>query len=589
LHDSSPAVRQNALAALDQIGCELEPVTPQIVECLEDVEPTIRDRARLILAKIGRASEPAVVAALSRSNPEARRLGLLLLPHVGLSPEAVPIVRDCLKDADPRSRQAALAALVSVHEESSAEVVEALHDENLQVTAQAVEALARHLEDGESAIPRLAELLSRQPSLRLSALRALGAFGPRAAAALPQVEERLDDPESVVRIEAIQAWIRLRPERETAVSKLAKIAASDEDGVVRIAAAGAQFDLGAQPAEVLPPLIQLLHSPTLTEAEAAANTLGEISCEAAQSQVPALLIRLEAENLDSRRSAAAALAGLGSEARQAIPALCRALTDPDEIVIDHASRALGRLGREAKSAVPGLVARLRDKRYLRKSGGAVIEALGEMGADAQTAIPALVEIVGGANPMFSASGGCDHRDKVLVTLTKIGVATDDALSAVEAVLEDPSTVVRYAAIGTLGRLDPSSDNRAHLLGLRLKDVHPYIRARAALEFANLPILPNEAVKGLIEVLGDSDPYARTAAALALGAHGRTARPAVPALLGVAAHPNHSLLNKNRALEPWGGWSLPGLLAPLGEHTLRQAALDAVRQIDPAALECVALP
>jgi HEAT repeat protein len=212
-----------------------------------------------------------------------------------------------------------------------------------------------------------------------------------------------------------------------------------------------------------------------------------------------------------------------------------------------------------------------------------------MGADAQTAIPALVEIVGGANPMFSASGGCDHRDKVLVTLTKIGVATDDALSAVEAVLEDPSTVVRYAAIGTLGRLDPSSDNRAHLLGLRLKDVHPYIRARAALEFANLPILPNEAVKGLIEVLGDSDPYARTAAALALGAHGRTARPAVPALLGVAAHPNHSLLNKNRALEPWGGWSLPGLLAPLGEHTLRQAALDAVRQIDPAALECVALP
>ena len=55
-----------------------------------------------------------------------------------------------------------------------------------------------------------------------------------------------------------------------------------------------------------------------------------------------------------RQNAAAALAQLGPEARDAVPALTSALRDPEWAVRRQAALTLGKIGPEARSALPAL-------------------------------------------------------------------------------------------------------------------------------------------------------------------------------------------------------------------------------------------
>jgi HEAT repeat protein len=92
-----------------------------------------------------------------------------------------------------------------------------------------------------------------------------------------------------------------------------------------------------------------------------------------------LLKALEHQNSYVRRSAAAALGELGSEA--AIPGLLQALEHQNSYVRRIAAEALGKLGSEA--AIPGLLKALEDQNsYVRRIAAA---ALGELGSEA--AIP----------------------------------------------------------------------------------------------------------------------------------------------------------------------------------------------------------
>ncbi len=70
---------------------------------------------------------------------------------------------------------------------------------------------------------------------------------------------------------------------------------------------------------------------------------------------------LQSKDSIERQKAAVALAQLGPGAKDAVPALMKALEDPEEDVRRRIPYALGKIGPAAKTAVPALLARLKDE------------------------------------------------------------------------------------------------------------------------------------------------------------------------------------------------------------------------------------
>ena len=124
-----------------------------------------------------------------------------------------------------------------------------------------------------------------------------------------------------------------------------------------------------------------------TDREAATFLLGDCGPTA----VPALEKALADPDAAVRYYAAAALGRLGPEAKAAVPALIKLLADADANVRWRAARALGDIGPEAKSAVPALVKALADPdadvRYC------AAWALGDIGPAAKAAVPALKKVL----------------------------------------------------------------------------------------------------------------------------------------------------------------------------------------------------
>ncbi|MBI4026170.1 MAG: HEAT repeat domain-containing protein, partial [Verrucomicrobia bacterium] len=97
------------------------------------------------------------------------------------------------------------------------------------------------------------------------------------------------------------------------------------------------------------------------------------------------------DDVNLRRAAAEAAGRLGWESTKLVPALIRALKDPNPIVARNAAVAIGKVNPPPKSAVGPLIALLQRKEekpdiVLRKIAA---WALGRMGSAAKRAIPVL--------------------------------------------------------------------------------------------------------------------------------------------------------------------------------------------------------
>ncbi len=102
--------------------------------------------------------------------------------------------------------------------------------------------------------------------------------------------------------------------------------------------------------------------------------------------------------VEVRLAAARSLAIVGPEAETAIPALERALHDPDMMVRLETASALGHIGRES---VPVLVRGLADADPEVRQAAAY--GLGVMGPDAEAAIPLLTQALQSTDPQVRTS------------------------------------------------------------------------------------------------------------------------------------------------------------------------------------------
>ncbi len=202
-------------------------------------------------------------------------------------------------------------------------------------------------------------------------------------------------------------------------------------GVV-LAAANLCTAAPEQKPATIPDLIRQLSSNDFHIRQHAAKQLGNLGL-AARDAMPALAKALHDPMPEVRTNAGKALGQIGTPA---VSELVKALKDRDADIRTRAARSVGQAGPDAKEAVPALIEALKDKHADVRV--AAVDALGEMGVDGKEAAPKLARL------FHDPSGRV--REHVRVALAAIGPAAIESLCDA---LGEEKVEVRLDAIKTI--------------------------------------------------------------------------------------------------------------------------------------------
>lgn len=209
------------------------------------------------------------------------------------------------------------------------------------------------LHEGRPLAEWTADLTDGDAAVRRRAASVLPAFGVEAVAPLGQAAVSDADPE--VRLEAIKALGRLGSVAEPGVPALAK-AMRDRIGFVRRGAAAAIGAVGAAPPEALDALMHGLVDPDPAVIDNAAHSLLALGAPA----IGPLTRALKDPDAGLRQMAVLALSAgirfgkLRPIGPETVTALIETLSDTHSDIRDEAARALADLGAQAKDALPAL-------------------------------------------------------------------------------------------------------------------------------------------------------------------------------------------------------------------------------------------
>ncbi|MEZ6126348.1 MAG: HEAT repeat domain-containing protein [Planctomycetaceae bacterium] len=311
---------------------------------------------------------------------------------------------------------------------------------------------------------------------------------------------------------------------------------------------------------------------------------GVLWCLSARGDEPGdvqgLISDLQSSDLQIRRDAAYALAALGSQPVQAVPALTKALEDRDEQVWMQSAMSLARIGPAAATSVPALAESLnqRDdqKRYRaawvigqigpdalpflkplaesqdQRLRAGVAEALGWMSADGDVVLPELQRLLDDDSTevvrlslrslgRFGTVAG-DSVERLLShnepsvrataaeSLTAIGHASPDASNRVGELLEDQDSAVRAAAVAALPITDFDTERKSALVINALTDEDAVVRRNAILAIRRMETQLALVVAELTRRLTGSDREQQVAVLKGLAACGPESRSALPQLI-----------------------------------------------------------
>src|SRR5262249_10564766 len=218
---------------------------------------------------------------------------------------------------------------------------------------------------------------------------------------------------------------------------------------------------------------------------------------------------------------AAAAEALGGIDPAAVPALIRALQDPEKEVRQAAISALGAAGAEAAAAVPDLVA------LLPQDGPRGLHVVRPLGAIGPAAVPALIRALRGRD--------ADVRSRAAQALRLIGPEARAAAPTLVEVLRDPEARVRVRAAEALWQVarDPAG---AALLPAVRGGGDGALGRDAARVLGQMGPAARPAVPALVEALRDADNATGVLVAEVLGRIGPGAAAAVPALAEALREP-----------------------------------------------------
>jgi HEAT repeat protein len=387
LKDKDENVRRESAEALGKIGPAAASASPALVELLGDDAGSVAVHAAWSLGRIGPAAVLHLIAALKTPEkhlaimvlgdigPAAkaaaaplaellsekdldRDLGreiMLALAHMGPDARpAIPALMKILKHEEHPLRPGAAWALARIGaKQANEELIKALpkqDDPRMQIVAPIALMVLNPDTDVylQFALPRLRELLNHEAlPIRREAAMVLAELGPKAAPAVPELTQGLQDPDPEIRKQFLTALAAIGPDSAEALPSIMQ-ALADQDPTVRSTAVYAIGRIGKDAQQAIPFLEKNLREHDEFLRFASAWALMHVSAQpttiAAQCLEP-LIHGLKLPNPRGREEAAQALGMMGSAARSAVPALEAIANDPDENVKKSVAAALRAIGR----------------------------------------------------------------------------------------------------------------------------------------------------------------------------------------------------------------------------------------------------
>jgi HEAT repeat protein len=318
-----------------------------------------------------------------------------------------------------------------------------LEDPDPAARRRAAVALARRGTPSRAAPALAAALRDRDEGVRAEAARGLEALGPEAAGAQAALVAALGDESALARGQAARAlwasglspaavpgehWLR-------GLIESARQAGDEEmpDGSLVLA-------LAAFGPSATKHLAEALGDPDFRVRWHAAAALMQLGRGARQA-APALRRAMDDAEWPVRNAAGRALEDVADE--ESVPMLAEALTDPSAETRYHAARALARVGPGSAGAVPVLTAALRDPDWeVRMESAWALASVGGAGAASE---PALLAALRDPDPQVRASAAWG--------LAGVGGTREAAVPALRQALSDEDRGAREAAAGALARIE----------------------------------------------------------------------------------------------------------------------------------------
>jgi HEAT repeat protein len=480
LKDQDSRVRRAAAEALGKAGAKGKGAVPALIAALGDPDAPTRQSAAKALGRIapkGRVAVSALARMVEDADPHVRESAAVALGEFQANRRvAIPALRKALADRSGDVRSAAAAALGEIGaNESVPDLIEKLKDEQPAVRRSSAQALGKI---GKPAIPGLMNTLrSDNPGFLQAVVEALGEIGPPAADELvkvlkdpsqnPQVRQysalalarvargsnevvhalmdAVADPNSSIRLSAIDALARIGPDAAAAIDPLIKeLKDQSEDPIVRQHAAHALARIGPEQSEVTEALTGALDSGDPKVEGAVVSALVETKVATKQDEntvrtLHDLTSQLSAGSATTRRSAIEALGRLGPRAQAAVPSLVEVLSSKQEEaeIRQEAAAAIGSIGPFARSAVAPLIELLKNEQENPEARASAIEALGQIGPAAREALPALIQTVRQGDPQL--------RPLALLAMERIGPAPKSPIPAFKEAVSSASLEARGSA------------------------------------------------------------------------------------------------------------------------------------------------
>jgi HEAT repeat protein len=499
------SVRREAIDALGAMGEKAADAVPALAALLKDKSAAVRGHAAESLGEIGapaKSAAPGIVALFGDADKTVRREAADALARIRPGPKVVlPLLIELIEDAEPSVRLRALHLLAEHKDKAIPALVEALADEDTVYWACVV--LSEIGPDADAAVPALIETLGdKRPGVRREACIALAQIGKASAPAIAALAKMLDDehngvpatyalgtigqlPDDVeaaikanakssdVVLSTVSTWAmaKLDPENKSLMRRAVKRLAArlkDDEPRHREAAVRALVDLDPD-LEIARPIFKEVMEDLSPEAR---DAVLDVVAAFGDKMVPRLIDTLENDK-ESRARAAAILARMGPAAKDAVPALCAALSDDDSETRNEVLFALGAIGPDSKAAVPAITRALKDAdmnvRY------AACYALCQIGPGAASAKPGLLENLAGADQFLAVSSAC-----ALAQIDpKCPVCAAKSVPVLIHALDEPDAITRVHAVQALGALGPLAKDAVPALKKTLQDNNQDIRAMAA--------------------------------------------------------------------------------------------------------------
>lgn len=175
-----------------------------------------------------------------------------------------------------------------------------------------------------------------------------------------------------------------------------------------------------------------------------------------------------------RVKAAGFLGGVGTAAKDAVPALAKALKKNENFFSDEAARALANLGTDARAAIPELI----EASHSGKGTLAwnAVKALSNMQSDAVTVVPALIKCLDGVGDPLPDGGtvGPQLAIEASNALAKFGTQAREALTPLKSKLNNtPSVELRLSLARAIRFIDPEDAESLEVLITLVNDGEIY--------------------------------------------------------------------------------------------------------------------